>query len=238
MGKQFQEARKMEENYHKQFYQEHDIYEEGTWMAGPMPIVMESLARLMRLKRDLTILDLGAGAGRNTIAMADQLKGTNSELIAVDLLEEAVQSLVDHAKDYKVDHMISAERADIEHYDIAKDRYDYIAACSCLEHVSSEVALQSVIQRMKEGTKLGGINLITMSTNVEEVTLQDNKPREPLIELNLPTLDAEEMLADQYKDWEILFTERVTQAIPEQKYDEPTEFRCQLIRFAAQKRSA
>ncbi|MEK5058577.1 class I SAM-dependent methyltransferase [Paenibacillus shunpengii] len=237
MDRQFEEARKMEENYHKQFYQEHDIYEEGTWMAGPMPVVMDSLARLMRLKQNLTILDLGAGAGRNTIAMAEKLKGTSSELIAVDLLEEAVQSLVEHAKDYKVDHMISAEQADIEHYEMRKNRYDYIAACSCLEHLSSEEALSKVIRRMKEGTKLGGINLITMSTNVEEVTIQDHRPREPLIELNLPTLHAEEILADQYKDWEILFTERVTQAIPEQKYDEPTEFRCQLIRFAAQKRS-
>ncbi|SDW18195.1 class I SAM-dependent methyltransferase [Paenibacillus sp. PDC88] len=237
MDRQFEEARKMEENYHKQFYQEHDIYEEGTWMAGPMPVVMDSLARLMRLKQDLTILDLGAGAGRNTIAMAEKLKGTSSELIAVDLLEEAVQSLVEHAKDYKVDHMISAEQADIEHYEMRKNRYDYIAACSCLEHLSSEEALSKVIRRMKEGTKLGGINLITMSTNVEEVTIQDHRPREPLIELNLPTLHAEEILADQYKDWEILFTERVTQAIPEQKYDESTEFRCQLIRFAAQKRS-
>ncbi|MCM3783037.1 class I SAM-dependent methyltransferase [Neobacillus mesonae] len=236
MNNQFKEARKMEENYHKQFYQEHDLYEEGTWMAGPMPIVMDSLDRLMSIESDLSILDLGAGAGRNTIAMADKLKGTKSEIVAVDLLEEAVQSLLEHAKKYEVEHMISAEQADIEHYEIIENGYDYIAACSCLEHVSSIEALYRVLNRMKNGTKLGGINLITMSTNVEEVTIRDSMPREPMIELNLPTLDAEQLLSDQYKEWDILFSERVTQTIPEQKYDEPTEFRCQLIRFAARKR--
>lgn len=234
---QFKEARKMEETYHRNFYKEHDLYEEGTWMAGPMPIVMETLDRLRAYKDHLTVLDLGAGAGRNTIAIADKLRGTNSRVVAVDLLEEAIDSLHEHAKKYQVDHFITAEQADIEHYEIEPNRYDYIAACSCLEHVSSAEALHQVLDRMQAGTKIGGIHLITMSTGVEEVKLSNLEPIKPLIELNLPTQYAEDLLTHRYQDdWDILFTERVTQAIPEEKYDEPTEFRCQLLRFAARKR--
>ncbi|WP_454190510.1 class I SAM-dependent methyltransferase [Paenibacillus sp. Marseille-Q7038] len=234
---QFKEARKMEETYHRHFYKEHDLYEEGTWMAGPMPIVMETLDRLIAFKDQLTVLDLGAGAGRNTIAIADRLRETNSTIVAVDLLEEAIDSLNNHAKKYQVDHLITAERADIEHYEIGPNRYDYIAACSCLEHVSSEEALHQVLDRMQEATNIGGIHLITMSTGVEEVKLSDHETLKPLIELNLPTQYAEDLLTHRYQDdWDILFTERVTQAIPEEKYEEPTEFRCQLLRFAARKR--
>ncbi|WP_211747606.1 class I SAM-dependent methyltransferase [Paenibacillus sp. Marseille-Q4541] len=237
MSKEFKEAREMEETYHRKFYQEHDLYEEGTWMAGPMPIVMETLHRLTEYKNKLTVLDLGAGAGRNTIAMAEKLRDTGSRIVAVDLLEEAVSSLVHHAKKYKVDHLITAEQGDIEHYEIEPNHYDYIAACSCLEHVSSEKALHQVIDQMQAGTKIGGIHLITMSTSVEEVKLPDHESVKPLIELNLPTQYAEDLLTHRYhNDWDILLTERVTQAIPEHKYDEPTEFRCQLLRFAARKR--
>lgn len=238
MTEQFQEAREMEKTYHRKFYQEHDLYEEGTWMAGPMPIVMETLERLMQYKNDLAVLDLGAGAGRNAIAIADQLRRTKSEIVAVDLLKEAVDSLRRHAEKYQVDHLITAVQHDIEHYKIEAERYDLIAACSCLEHVSSETAMLKVMERMQAGTKIGGINLITMSTGVEEVKLSNQESVEPLIELNLPTTYAEDILKQRYqRNWDILFMERVTQAIPEDKYDEPTEFRCQLLRFAARKRT-
>lgn len=238
MPEQFKKAREMEETYHRKFYQEHDLYEEGTWMAGPMPIVMETLDRLTAFKDQLTVLDLGAGAGRNTIAIAEKLRETKSRIVAVDLLEEAVDSLNDHAAKYQVDHLITAEQADIEHYEIEPNKYDYIAACSCLEHVSSEEALHQVLDRMQAGTKTGGIHLITMSTGVEEVKLPNLESVKPLIELNLPTQYAEDLLTHRYEDeWDIIFTERVTQAIPEDKYDEPTEFRCQLLRFAARKRT-
>ncbi|MBY0206211.1 hypothetical protein H7T88_23630 [Paenibacillus cucumis Kampfer et al. 2016] len=74
-----------------------------------------------------------------------------------------------------------------------------------------------------------------MSTSVEEKEIQTGRQIEPLIELNLPTSEVMALLEQAYEGWNILFQEHVTQTIQEEKYDKPTEFRCELLRFAVQK---
>jgi cyclopropane fatty-acyl-phospholipid synthase-like methyltransferase len=236
MGKQqFEAARQAEAGYHSDFYKNNELFEEGTWMSRPMPMVMEMLERLLVHKQQLRVLDLGCGAGRHTIPIAQRLSDTNSEVIGVDLLDEAVDGLRKYAKQYEVDHIVQAEKADVEHYRIQPNAFDFIAACSCLEHTSSKEAFLETVERLKEGTRLGGIHCITMSTSVEEKEIQTGRQIEPLIELNLPTSEVIALLEHAYEDWNILFQEHVTQTIQEEKYDEPTEFRCELLRFAVQK---
>ncbi|MDR9744989.1 class I SAM-dependent methyltransferase [Paenibacillus taichungensis] len=234
-NEQFEAARKAEAGYHSNFYQNNELFASGTWMARPMPMVMDMLERLLAHKTELRVLDLGCGVGRHTIPIAQRLGQKNSEVIGVDLLDEAVDGLRKYAKEYQVDHIVQAEKADVEHYAIKPDHFDYIAACSCLEHVSNKQALVEAIERLQAGTRTGGIHCITMSTSVEEKEINTGRELEPLIELNLPTAEAIALLEKAYTDWNILLQEHVTQTIEEEKYDEPTQFRCELLRFAAQK---
>ncbi|WP_434751753.1 class I SAM-dependent methyltransferase [Paenibacillus amylolyticus] len=232
---QLEAARQAEAGYHSNFYQNNELFEDGTWMSRPMPMVMEMLERLLVHKQELRVLDLGCSVGRHTIPIAQRLADTNSEVIGVDLLDEAVEGLRKYAKQYQVDHIVQAEKADVEHYQVQPNAFDFIAACSCLEHTSSKEAFLETVERLQAGTRTGGIHCITMSTSVEEKEIQTGRQIEPLIELNLSTSEAIALLEQAYDGWNILFQEHVTQTIQEEKYDEPTEFRCELLRFAVQK---
>ena len=231
----FEEARKAEAIYHNELYSDHEIFESGTWMSKPNPMVMALLDRLLEYKDEVNVLDLGCGAGRNTIPLAVRLKETASRVIGIDLLGEAVDKLRENADKYDVAEIIQVEEGDVEHTSIADNFYDYIVACGCLEHVSSEEALVKVLERMKIGTVIGGIHCITINTDVSEVESESGRKREPLIELNLSTKRAAALLETMYSDWNILEHKTVIHSIDEQKYDVPTQFRSYCISFAAQK---
>ncbi|MEC0091068.1 class I SAM-dependent methyltransferase [Paenibacillus macquariensis] len=93
----FDAARKAEAIYHNELYSAHEILEPGTWMSKPNPVVMELLDRLLLHKDQLTVLDLGCGAGRNTIPIAMRLQETDSKVFGLDLLSEAVDKPVSMA---------------------------------------------------------------------------------------------------------------------------------------------
>lgn len=231
----FDEARKAEANYHKDLYADNEILEPGTWMSKPIPIVMELLDRLLQHKKHVNVLDLGCGAGRNTIPIAIALKGTRSKVIGLDLLDEAVAKLRENAEEYGVADRIEADKSDAEHAEIKEDYYDYIIACGCLEHVSSEEAMIQVLERMKRGTKIGGIHCIEMNTNVQEIERDTGRELQTLIELNLPTERAVTILEKCYEGWNVLKHTTKLQSIDEEKYDKPSQFRSQSITFAVQK---
>lgn len=231
----FEAARQSEADYHQRFYEENDIFENGTWMSEPGPVVMDMLERLLLHKEDVMVLDLGCGVGRNTIPVAERLKGSLSKVKGVDLLEDAVDKLRSNAAEFGVEHLVEAEAADVEHFPIAGDAYDYILACSCLEHTSSMEALARTLSAMKEGTKLGGIHVITMSTDVEEVDRNTGESTKGLIELNLPQTQAMELLDETYQEWNVLIKQAVPQSIEEEKDGRHIDFRCNLITFVAQK---
>ncbi|RUT35523.1 class I SAM-dependent methyltransferase [Paenibacillus zeisoli] len=231
----FEEARKAEEQYHSKLYSEKEILEPGTWMSEPIPVVMELQERLLQLKKDLVIMDLGSGAGRNTIPLALRLKGSDSKVIGIDLLDEAVDKLRENAAEYGVNAIVEAQKGDAEHTNFGSDEYDYIIACGCLEHVSSEEAFVQVLERMKQGTRLGGIHCIAMNTNVQEVEMDSGKEVKTLIELNLSSTRAIEILEQVYQDWNVLDQKTVLQSIEEEKYEVPTEFRAQSLTFAVQR---
>lgn len=231
----FEEAREAEASYHNELYSEFEILEPGTWMSEPNFIVMELLDRLMEHKENLHVLDLGCGAGRNTIPVAVRLKETNSKVVGLDLLNGAIDKLRENAKEYGVTDIIEAQEVDVEHADISKDYYDYILACGCLEHVSSEEAFIQVLERMKRGTHLGGIHCISMNTEIEEVERDTGRKLDTLIELNLPTEKAYAILEKVYDGWNVLERKTVIQSVDEEKYDTPTQFRSQSITFAVQK---
>ncbi|OAB41054.1 class I SAM-dependent methyltransferase [Paenibacillus antarcticus] len=231
----FEEARKAEAIYHNELYSDHEILEPGTWLSKPNHVIMELLDRLLVHKDHVNVLDLGCGAGRNTIPIALRLQHTDSKVVGLDLLYEAINKLRDNTNKYGVTDVIQAKEGDVEHADITKDHYDYIVACGCLEHVSSEEAFVQVLERMKQGTRMGGIHCIIMNTDIQEVERDTGRELDTLIELNLPKDKAFTILEKVYYSWNVLEHTTVIHSVDEEKYDTPTQFRSQSITFAAQK---
>ncbi|MMZ69716.1 hypothetical protein D1872_326050 [compost metagenome] len=58
----------------------------------------------------------------------------------------------------------------------------------------------------------------------------------PLIELNLSTEEAMDLLWKSYAGWEILHQKTTEHKITEMKYDEESQFSSVFLRFAVQKK--
>lgn len=228
---QFVQVRSKEILYHEQFYAETELFEAGSWLARPVKIVMDTL-KLLDMA-NISVLDLGCGVGRNSIPIAQEVKNNNGTVTCVDLIPSAIDLLHKNALKYEVEDIIVAEVADVEKYDIPTDKYDYIVACSCLEHVSSEEAFLSQLKQMQTGTKNNGIHCILMSTDVKEIEVHSGLEHQGLIELNLMTEHAFSLLRDTYHDWNIMKEHQVQQEVVENINGTEIIYRSQWITFVA-----
>lgn len=228
----FDTARESESDYHEKFYEENKLFEPGTWMAGPTPIVMQLLERLQKYTPAPQVLDMACGVGRHTIPVAQQLNN-GGMVVGVDLLDSAIDQLKKYAEEYNVADRVQAVTSDVESYNIEKEKYDFMIATGCLEHVSSEQALEKVITDMQAGTRTGGIHLISMTSSVQQVDQQTGEAEEGNIELNLTTEQLLNLLNQYYKDWNIIERKAVAQAIEETKDNKEIELQGNWITFAA-----
>lgn len=230
----FIQARAEEIKYHQNFYSENALFTPGTWLARPVKVVLEMLD-VMELN-EIQVLDLGCGVGRNSIPIAEKVKAYNGIITGVDLLQIAIDHLVENSKIYDVENNIIAQTADVETYRIEPNSFDYIVACSCLEHLSSVDAFKTVVNGLARGTRDNGINAILMSTQNQDFFLETGEIKDGLIELNLKTDEAFSLLHELYEDWEILIEKQSPQYINEQKYGTDIEFRSNWITFVARKK--
>lgn len=219
----FNRARKEEMDYHEKFYRENELFQPGTWISKPVKIAMDSFD-LLELD-NINALDLGCGVGRNCIPLAQRLEGRHGMIYCVDLLHSAIDILNLNAKKYRVEDRIVPIVADAEYYEIQDNFFDYILACSCLEHVSAVESFHKVIKRMQLGTRNHGINCILMSTEVSEKDLESGVEREGLIELNMSTDSTFEILRREYTEWDILIERFIPQEIEEHKNGNRISFR-------------
>ncbi|WP_238327479.1 class I SAM-dependent methyltransferase [Paenibacillus gorillae] len=132
----FLQARQKEMAYHEQFYAATELFEPGNWMSRPVPIVMEQLQQFEH--EAVQVLDLGCGVGRNSIPIAEQIQASGGQVTCVELLPMAVERLIANAEQYGVTDTIVPFAQDAEFFPIERNLYDYIVACCCLEHLSSE----------------------------------------------------------------------------------------------------
>ncbi|ACT02569.1 class I SAM-dependent methyltransferase [Paenibacillus sp. JDR-2] len=235
MESRFHRARTEEMKYHEKFYAEHELFAPGTWIAKPVKAIMDTFALLDPYQ--MRVLDLGSGVGRNAIPIAQAIKANNGKVTAVDLLPSAVAILQENAEKYDVINHLEAVVADIEHFQIPAESYDYIIACSSLEHVSSADAFRRVVARMIEGTRSRGIHAILMSTQTEELDYSTGVVSEGLIELNLSTDEAFHLLRECYSGWEIVLERVIPQAVQEIKYGKSIEYRGNWLTYIVRRTS-
>jgi SAM-dependent methyltransferase len=194
--------RKEEKKYHDFCYDNYKLFEEGSWLYKPVKTVMDLLP-LLNNKEKIKVLDLGSGVGRNSIPIAQEIKN-NGKVVCIDFSDIALDKLKLYSKEYEVEEVIEAEKADIGHYVIAKDEYDFIVAVSTLEHVESEEVFENVVTGMALGTKKDGINCIIVNSEVEEIDIETNEKLDVMMEINIRTEDMIDKLGRIYEDWEVL----------------------------------
>ncbi|MDR4172436.1 class I SAM-dependent methyltransferase [Bacillus nitratireducens] len=193
--------RQEEKKYHDLCYEQYKLFEAGCWLYKPVKTVMGML-NYFEGQKDLQILDLGSGVGRNSIPIAQKIMNSGGTVTCVDLLDSALMKLQVYGKEYGVFEYIKTEQAAIEDYYIAPNTYDYIVAVSSLEHVRSIDDFKKVLHSMKNGTKSGGINCLIVNSNIQEIDLETNQELDALIEINLSTEEMIRTLKGVYTEWQ------------------------------------
>jgi 2-polyprenyl-3-methyl-5-hydroxy-6-metoxy-1,4-benzoquinol methylase len=194
--------RSEEKKYHDFCYTNYNLFEPGSWLHRPVKTVIDLLEDYKDLEY-LSVLDLGAGMGRNSIPIAESMKNRNGKVVCVDLLESAIDKLQSNSRKYGVNQYIVTRLSDIEQFIIEHEEYDIIVAVSALEHVSSESALEQKLIELTTGTKVNGSNCIIIGSNIREVNIKNGQELDPMFEINITTERMLEILDDRYNGWEI-----------------------------------
>ncbi|WP_343802483.1 class I SAM-dependent methyltransferase [Bacillus carboniphilus] len=198
-----QHIRHEEKLYHDHCYENYKLFEQGSWLHRPVQTVMDMLS-LFENQKDLKVLDLGSGVGRNSIPVAQKIKNLNGQVVCVDFLESATSKLEQYALENHVENELKIVKEDIGEFDILPGTFDYIVAVSSLEHVASEEVFERVLARMVEGTKDKGINCLIVNSEVAETEIKTGKRLEAMMEVNLSTENLLRKLKAYYKGWHVL----------------------------------
>ena len=83
--------------------------------------------------------------------------------------------------------------------------YDMILAASVLEHLDSRESAVRKMQEIAAGIRPGGAVLIVMNTGVREWETATGENLPPQFEVNLPPQEVRSLLADAFRDWEVLW---------------------------------
>ena len=228
---EFARARAETIRYHERLYRSTSLGARGSWLARPHPLVMDSLGLVTR---PVHAYDLGAGVGRHTLPIVAGLP-TGSRVTAVDLIPGALASLVENAAAAGLSNRVQTVNADLESWVFPADDAGLVIAFSALEHVSSLDAFCAVLERCRAATIPGGVNVIGIVADREEVSSSGAR-RAALIELPLSGEQALSVLRRCFTGWEIHVDETIPVAVTEERNGAQHELRSTLIKFVAQAR--
>lgn len=185
--------------YHAELYNNHELFEPGTWLAKPDANVLKIGNNLLGLT-GIRILDLGAGVGRNAIPLAKLLRERGVSIDCVDVLDTAIAKLTQYSAKYRVADNITPVLGDVSTYSILPEQFDFILAESVLEHCAD---MRAVITRIQCGTKKDGFNCLSITTDLEEVDILTDKKLSSSVLTNLSSAECELMLREIYCEWSI-----------------------------------
>lgn len=225
-----------EKKYHDDCYERHPLFQPGSWLHKPVQTVL-TLLPLACDKAEAKVLDLGAGVGRNTIPIAQYVAPRGGKVVAIDLLDSAIEGLNRYALQYDVHETIQSVRSDIEAYHIEEGAFDYIVAVSALEHLSSEECLQDKLAEIARGVKPGGIFCLIMGTNIKELDEMSGEELDPLFELNLSQDKALRLLHAVFVGWETLKQQESHQRYSIERQEKPVTLTCDSFTFAVRKQA-
>ena len=217
MNDRLSRIRESEKRSHTEIYTNEKLYQSDSWLQRPIKTVQELLP-FFDEHTELRALDLGCGVGRNSIYIAQQFKAMDCSVDCVDLLEIAIEKLLENAAERGVSSQINGITQSIEAYKIQRNAYDLIMAISALEHIDSEVSFRKKLAEIRDGIREKGLVCLVINSNVTETSLATNKPLEAQFEVNLPTETIQAFLAEAFSGWEV-----IKASVVPQQYDIPRE---------------
>lgn len=209
--------RQAEARSHVEAYQNFELYSPGSWLSKPVKTVMDILPYFDGYKQ-LRVLDLGSGIGRNAIAIAEHFQNIECRIDCVDILEVAIEKLKENAQKYKVLNSIAGIVSSIDEYSVPEDIYDFILAISALEHIGSKPLLIKKLTEIRNGLHTSGIACLIMNSSVQEHARSSGEALVPQFEVNIPTEEMLDILSVSFPGWNIL-----KQTVVHQMYDIPRD---------------
>lgn len=211
--------RESERKSHIEMYSNEELYKEGSWLSKPIKTVLDIIP-VFEGYRELNVLDLGCGVGRNSIAIAKAYNTIVCNINCVDLLDYAIEKLNENADNHGVLSFIHGIVKPIEEYAIEKNKYDLIMAVSALEHIDSEKSFIEKLQEIETGIQQNGIVCLVINSEVKERDKLTGTCLYPQFEVNFSTDELQKLLKEIFVNWQIIKSN-----VQEQQYDVPRENR-------------
>lgn len=230
-----EEIRLKEKLYHDEYYHNVKLFTKGSWLQKPVKTVMDTF-ELLPDKNDMQILDLGCGVGRNSIPLAQRLKGTDSRVVCVDFLESAIVNLEQYAREFGVSDKLELVLSEISDFNVNPDHYDYIVSVSVLEHVDSVSTFHRVLETLKLGTKEHGIHCFIINSNIQETEVESGLPLNPMFEILFRTETLLTTLRNTYTDWAIIRDSVAEYSVEITREDKHVLLKSDVVTWVVQKR--
>lgn len=228
------EIREAEKQSHIEIYSSTELFTEGSWLQKPVKTVLDIIP-LISEKKDLRVLDLGCGIGRNCIPIAKAFSDLNCRIDCIDILDLAIEKLYQNAEYHSVSSNINGVVSSIEDYPILPNSYDLIIAVSALEHTNSKESFINKLNEIERGLTENGIISLIINSNVEEKSKETQESLSPQFEVNLQSDELVDLLENSFKKHKILKETKV-----KQQYDIPRNgtvvaLSTDVVTFVAQK---
>ena len=217
MDERLLRIRESERKSHTDIYMNEELYNTNSWLKKPIKTVQE-VALWLEEYNELRVLDLGCGIGRNSIYIAERFKDKKCIVDCVDLLDIAIEKLMQNAREHNVILNINGINKSIEEFKIGSESYDFIMAISALEHIDTEAAFLIKLNEIKNGLRENGIACFVINSNVREMNIDTKEIIDAQFEVNLSTEKLQEYLTSVFNDWDLLKT-----SVMEQEYDIPRD---------------
>jgi len=170
----------LEESYNKLYSEKENVFGNGE--------AENFVQDITKYKNSGTVLELGAGQGRNSLFLANN----GFEVTAQDISFSGIEKITTIAQENGLD--IHAEVKDIRDINLEKN-YDVFVCTYVLHHLSREEAI-SLIKQIQNHTNNDGINAITSFTKKGDFYNNDSATENFYLDTN--------ELKELYFDWEIL----------------------------------
>lgn len=217
MDQRLEQIRDSERKSHTEIYTNRELYQEGSWLRKPIKTVMD-LMPLFQDYRELHVLDLGCGVGRNCIAIAQSFQDIPCAIDCVDILDLAIEKLCANAEKYGVSSSIQGVVCPIEKYPVRENHYDLVLAISALEHIDSRDSFTRKLYEMNTGIRKNGVVCLVINSQVRETDKSTGVDMPAQFEVNLPTEELQGLLQHVFADWTVLKS-----TVQSQQYDIPRE---------------
>lgn len=149
---------------------------------------------ILQFKQKGTVIDLGAGEGRNALFLAQQ----GFDVIAIDNSLVGIDKIKHQAEIEGIN--IDVQTNDITQYEFSENPDLFLAIL--ILHLLSRTDAERIISSMQEHTNIGGLNIIKAFTQNGDFYKDDNQKERFYL--------YEGELEERYKDWEILKSVKTT----------------------------